>query len=276
MKDNYLKDFIFRLEKSGIHNAWQELIWLSCHALKISNNEFLSRLYLKNSFNSNEIEKIEKLISIRESGEPLQYILGIADFFGRDFFVGDGVLIPRHDTEILIHAVKENIDSEKNFSFVDWGTGSGCIAISLLLEFKNSFAYLIENSNEAVKYAKKNLKFYNLENRANFMMPNSEVEIFISNPPYIPSGEISSLMKEVKDYEPISALDGGVDGMDFYKIIFQQSKNLLKYNGFLILEIGDLNQVEILRDFMKEFKFIKYFYDDNKFPRCMVWRLEKF
>ena len=114
-----------------------------------------TQILARKEFSQNEIEKINSLISRREAGEPLQYIMGEADFYGRDFIVGEGVLIPRHDTETLIEGVKKYFAPEEKFSFLDFGTGSGCIAITILLEFKNSFAYMIEKSDKALTFAKK-------------------------------------------------------------------------------------------------------------------------
>ena len=129
---------------------------MTAHALGLSTTQILAR----KEFSQNEIEKINSLISRREAGEPLQYIMGEADFYGRDFIVGEGVLIPRHDTETLIEGVKKYFAPEEKFSFLDFGTGSGCIAITILLEFKNSFAYMIEKSDKALTFAKKNLERY--------------------------------------------------------------------------------------------------------------------
>ncbi len=262
-------DFLERLKSANIHNYKQEYKWLVCKALNISSTEFFLK---NNNFTLKEIQEIEVLISRREKHEPLQYIFGEADFFGRDFFVGSGVLIPRYDTETLINAALEIFADFNNINFLDWGTGSGCIALTLLLELKNSFAYLLEKNENAISYAKKNISRYKLENRVKFSEPDSEIELLISNPPYIPSSEIKNLMPEVRDYEPHSALDGGLDGMYFYREIFTQSKNILKSGGYLILEIGNSFQSEYLRNFMKEFKFIKSVFDNGNFSRCMVWR----
>ena len=265
MKVNF---FLERLKSADIHNYEQEFKWLVCEALNISSTEFFLK---NNNFNPEEFHKIDVLISRREKHEPLQYILGEADFYGRDFFVGSGVLIPRFDTETLVTAALELFSENADIKFLDWGTGSGCIALTLLLELKSSFAYLLEKNEIAISYAKKNISRYKLENRVSFSMPEN-IDLMISNPPYIPSDEIKNLMPEVKNYEPLSALDGGADGLNFYREIFIYAKNILKSNGYLILEIGNSFQYKYLRNFMKEFKFIKSVFDNGNFSRCMIWR----
>ena len=245
-----------------------EVFWLASYALNLTTSQLMTR----ENFSPDEISKIKSLIKRRENGEPLQYIMGVADFYGRDFEVGPGVLIPRHDTETLIDAVKEIFQADSKFDFLDWGTGSGCIAITLLLEFKNSFAFMLEASPAAVNYAEKNLARFDVRGRAKIISSldfQKKFDLIISNPPYIPTKEISNLMPEVKNYEPILALDGGEDGMDFYNLIFRQAKKILKPGGSLILEAGDLEQVQKLKNLDSEFVFTKQILDSGNFPRAL-------
>ena len=251
----------------------QEFLWLTSYALGLSSSQIMAR----EKFSDDEIAKINALIKRRENHEPLQYIMGTADFYGRDFEVGEGVLIPRHDTETLIEAAKKYFSPEKKFTFLDWGTGSGCIAVTLLLEFKNSFAVMLEKSPDAIYYAKKNLERFNLNDRAEIIeeLPDKIFDLIISNPPYIPSREIKNLMPEVKNFEPESALDGGIDGMNFYKLIFSQAKSALKADGYIILETGNLEQVNTLKNLDENFIFEDEFLDTGNFPRCLVFRRNK-
>ena len=262
-----VNQYILRLEHAGIINSQQETLWIMSHALGVNSSQILA----KNNFSHDELNKINALISRRESGEPLQYIFGEADFFTRDFVVGEGVLIPRHDTETLINAVMKYIDTQEKFVFIDFGTGSGCIAITILLEYINSFAYMIEKSDEAKKYAKINLEKYNLNQRAKIISGFDELDIhecrfIISNPPYIPSNEISGLMKTVRDYEPLLALDGGLEGMRFYDYIFSEAKKIKC--DYIILEIGNMKQIELLKH---KHLCIDEIFDDNDFPRCLIF-----
>lgn len=267
-----VSDYRKRLEHAGIENSYQESLWLISHALGVSHSVILAR----DSFSHDECTGIERVISRRVSGEPLQYIIGETDFYGRDFHVGRGVLIPRHDTETLIGAMKFIARPDESFSFADWGTGSGCIAVTVLLEFPNSFAFMIDESEEALTFARMNLERYNLTHRAKILSRIEDVHhkcrFIVSNPPYIPSNEIDGLMKSVRDYEPRSALDGGHDGMDFYRLILSQSLSVLDDDGYLILETGNMNQVHALESMSDDFMFVREVHDANDFPRCIVLR----
>jgi len=277
-----LNNFITRLKNLNISNPEQEFKWLACHALNINSAQLLTRDFSEQDFNI-----LNKFIVRREQGEPLQYIINSSSFYGRDFITGPGSLIPRQDTESLINAALELFNNNLNLKFLDWGTGTGCIAITLLLELQNSFAFMLDKSQDALNYARQNLEKYNLKDRAelllnledsqdNFKIFKPEnfannLDLIISNPPYIASNQIQNLMREVRDYEPHSALDGGADGLDYYKIIFNLASSSLKAQGRLILEIGDHNQFNYLKNFDNNFKFIKAFKDNSSFPRCMAF-----
>ena len=247
----------------------QEALWLTGYALGLNTSQLLAR----ESFTPEEEAKIDAVLSRRENGEPLQYIMGIADFWGRDFCVGEGVLIPRHDTEALIEAVMKHIPHDEEFTFVDWGTGSGCIGITLLLEFPHSEGYLLEASAQASRYAQLNLERWGVSERAHLVSSPeapAKCRVLVSNPPYIPSGEIGGLMREVRDFEPHSALDGGEDGMRFYGEIFALAVSL--ECELVVLETGSMNQVESLRTFSQDFELCDEVMDSSGFPRGLVFR----
>lgn len=253
----------------------QERQWLACHALGVSSAALLAHPELY------ERRSVQALFRRREAGEPLQYILGTAPFWGRDFHVGPGVLIPRQDTETLITAALELVPYEEPFTFLDWGTGSGCIAVTLLLERPDSFALMVDRSPAALKYAEENLKRYGLEARARLIRSETPDDIIleercalvISNPPYIPTEDIPGLMREVRDHEPHSALDGGPDGMDCYRLLFRHAPRWLRPRGLLILEMGDARQAEAFRSSPPAgFTFLREFLDDGGNPRCAVWQ----
>ena len=266
-----LDDISARLSDAGITNAKQESLWITGHALGIGSAEIFSR----DDFSPEESRKIDALISRRLEGEPLQYILGEADFYGRDFFVGPGVLIPRHDTETLIDGVKEIFDREESFTFLDWGTGSGCIAVTILLEFPNSRGCLIDVSHDALTYARKNINRCGLNDRCEIhtqkIFDSEQFDLIISNPPYIPSGEIPGLMREVKNFEPHSALDGGNDGMTFYREILALAMKSLKHGGYIIFETGNLQQVNEIET-CGGFESVSKIFDTGNFPRCIILR----
>ncbi len=201
---------------------------------------------------SKEIEKkFLEAIALRKKGYPLQYILKEVEFMGLKFYVDEGVLIPRQDTEILVeyilNLVKQN--KEKHYTIVELGTGSGCISLSLAYYIKKSFIYSIDIEEKSLEIANKNLERLELGHKVKLLKGDlfkgikslkleRKVDIVVSNPPYIPKGIIANLQEEVKTYEPIEALNGGEDGLNFYRIIIPESKKYLKKFGKLVLEIG--------------------------------------
>ena len=266
-----LNDISAKLSDAGIANATQESLWIIGHALGIGSAEIFSR----DEFSSDESRKIDAMISRRINREPLQYILGEADFYGRDFAVGPGVLIPRHDTETLIDGVKEIFARDDSFTFLDWGTGSGCIAVTILLEFPRSFGVMLDVSHDALNYARENLKRYGLNDRSEIFTPEifdgGEFDLIISNPPYIPSDEIPGLMREVKNFEPHTALDGGDDGMTFYREILALALKSLKHGGYIIFETGNFQQVNEIET-CGGFETVGKIFDTGNFPRCIILR----
>ena len=248
---------------AGISNPQQEALWLAEYALGVNSAGVLAR----QGFTPSEAAKIEAVILRRETGEPLQYITGEADFFGRDFRVGEGVLVPRHDTETLIYAALKHFARDEEFAFLDFGTGTGCIAVTLLLEFPRARAFLAEVSADARRFAAVNLDRYGVAGRAEFVDTWPACEVVVSNPPYIPSGEISGLVAGVRDYEPVCALDGGADGMNFYREIFARAES-----ECIILEMGNMQQVRELKSSCGRYIFCDTVKDDGGFPRCLVFR----
>ena len=204
------------------------------HAIGATHTQLLAR----DSFTDDEAGKIEAVISRRVSGEPLQYILGVADFYGRDFAVGPGVLIPRHDTETLIDGVKKVFAHDEAFRFLDWGTGSGCLAVTILLEFPNASGAAVDVSGEALSYARENAERWGVVDRAEFGDNGGEFALIVSNPPYIPSCEIAGLQREIRDFEPTLALDGGHDGMRYYRELQGLAMMRLKRGGISCLRRG--------------------------------------
>ena len=242
-------------------------MWLMSHAIGATHTQLLAR----DSFTDDEAGKIEAVISRRVSGEPLQYILGVADFYGRDFAVGPGVLIPRHDTETLIDGVKKVFAHDEAFRFLDWGTGSGCLAVTILLEFPNASGAAVDVSGEALSYARENAERWGVVDRAEFGDNGGEFALIVSNPPYIPSCEIAGLQREIRDFEPTLALDGGHDGMRYYRELQGLAMMRLKRGGYLVLEAGDLGQVRELCG-MEGFTLAGKILDGGNFPRCIIMR----
>lgn len=184
------------------------------------------------------------LVKRRAHCEPMQYILGHAEFMGLDFKVDKNVLIPRPDTEICAEYV---IDLLKNKSakLLDIGTGSGCITVSVLKNCANCTAEAVDISESALEIAKTNAFKNGVDGRVEFSktdilndFPRGVFECIVSNPPYIRKDVIPNLMKDVKDYEPHGALDGGEDGLLFYRRIAKEAVKHIKRGGALVFEIG--------------------------------------
>lgn len=204
----------------------------------------------------------EGYLSEREQGRPTQYILGEWEFMGLPFHVGEGVLIPRGDTEVLVETILEKQQSEPIKSILDIGTGSGCIPVSLGHYGKFEKIMAVDISPKALGYATKNaaenrvsIDFYESDLFKNIPSEwKGRLDAIVSNPPYIPKKDIEELMTEVKDFEPMNALDGGEDGLDFYRAIVEQGREWLKDGGWLFFEIG-YDQGEDLRNLLKEFGY---------------------
>jgi len=198
---------------------------------------------------SEEQEKVYKdLIYRRLKGTPTQYLTNEQEFMSLPFYVNNHVLIPRQDTEILVETALELIDRKKEFQVLDVCTGSGCIGISIAYYAPLSRVIGIDISEPALNVAEHNAKLNQVNDRVHFIKSNlfkgvpedlkGTIDMIVSNPPYIPTDEIKGLMKEVSEYEPTIALDGGKDGLDFYRFIVKDGKEYLKSGGILLFEIG--------------------------------------
>ena len=213
--------------------------------------------------NDEQLRIIEDMFSRRAGREPLQYILGYTDFMGLKIMVGIGVLIPRPETELMAeYAIKKcgsgkagksgsekdkrTTDNEQQRTFLDLCTGSGCLALALAKACPDSRVFGTDISGKAVEYARKNAGLNRIKNvqflEGHLFEPLRESQLFdliISNPPYIRNDEIGTLQPEIKDWEPLNALDGGEDGLGFYREIIPESRKHLKDNGTIMLELGD-------------------------------------
>ena len=213
---------------------------LAAHVLGISRSSLLTHAH--DPISAENAQQISALVNRRAKGEPSAYLTGEKEFMGIPFFVGEGVLIPRPDTETLVEWVLSAY-SDASPRVLDICTGSGCIAISIAHALPNATVTGYDISDTALAYAQKN----NQRNGTQVVFVkrdiltesiDSEYDLIVSNPPYIPHEEIARLMPDVKDFEPHLALDGGEDGLDFYPILAKKAKEALAPAGCLAVEIG--------------------------------------
>ena len=242
-------------------------------------------LYLNKNLqlDKNKALFISSVLKRRALGEPLQYILGKTEFMGLEFIVTPDVLIPRPETELLVEKTIEVATRAiacrpagncSHLKILDLGTGSGCIAISLAKFFPQTKIDAIDISKEALKVARQNAKIHNVKINFSRNQGDTQYDIIVSNPPYIPKAEINYLQLEVR-FEPRIALDGGVDGLDFYRKIAASSAQYLKKGGFLLLEIGfgQIKQVKNIFQKSAKFEIIDIIKDYNKIDRVVVAKL---
>jgi release factor glutamine methyltransferase len=197
----------------------------------------------EDELDNQQVEEFRVTIERRAAGEPLQYITGVQDFFGREFRVTPDVLIPRPETELLIEAALE-VSKAPQF-ICDVGTGSGCIAITLLCELHDARAVAVDKSPAALEIAKLNAQRLSVAERAEFVVSDCfdsldarEFDLIVSNPPYVSAGHLAGLQREVRDHEPLVALSPGPDGLTIIRRLVSQAPEFLKTNGHLIMEIG--------------------------------------
>ena len=192
------------------------------------------------------LERLQRFASRRLRGEPVVRIIGEKEFWGLKFTLNEATLVPRPETEMLVRLGLELLETRRSKRILDLGTGTGCIAIALLTESPSATAVAIDLSSEAIVAAQWNAERHGVAGRLDarqgaWFGPLSEDERFdliVSNPPYIEHATIETLAPEVKDHDPLLALDGGADGLDAYRAIVSRAPGFLKPGGALLLEIG--------------------------------------
>ena len=223
-------------------------------------------LYLKfdQPLKEDELALYREALKRRGRREPFQYIVGNVEFYGLEFKVNSSVLIPRPETEILVETVIENSNKEEKLKILDIGTGSGNIVVSILKHLVNSKAWGIDSSKEALKIAEENSKINLVDNRTIYSQKNilngfefeeKEFDIIVSNPPYISKNDYESLLPELKNYEPVSALTDEKDGLTFYKMISTKANQLLKPKGKIFFEVGQ-GQYTDVKNLLEKNNFI--------------------
>lgn len=288
-----LKEVAKLFESSGIEAAEKEAEMLVRHSFGLNTVE----IYRDNPEPSEEqIRTLESMLNRRLKHEPIQYILGHEEFLGMKILVQPGVLIPRPETEFMAEQAIKIIRAQttdirhqnlrprhfplptSHFSLLDLCTGSGCLALALAGVFPDFKVYGTDISEIAIKYAEENARLNYISNviflRGNLFEPIEKLATFdliISNPPYIRTDDIKNLQPEIKEWEPVSALNGGVDGLDFYRVLIPSARRFLKDNGIIMLELGlgqssdvvdifesaGYAQIEIIKDYAGIERIIK-------------------
>ena len=232
-------------------------------------------LNLREHLNKENLKDFKKLIFRRTKGEPIAYLTNYKEFWKNRFYVNKDVLIP--DTEILVEQILKIYDKTRKIKFLDIGTGSGCLLLSILKERANFSGTGVDISKKALKVASFNAKLQHLNNRVKFY--NSDIDKFflgkydliLSNPPYIKKFDLKYLDRDVALYEPSLALNGGKDGLSEITKVINKASNLIKKNGKLILEIGCFQRNEVVKKLKnKSFYINKIVKDYGKNDRCII------
>ena len=243
------------LDTAGTANVAQETLWLLASALEMEHHALVSRT--DEPVSVEQLAHAKALVSRRMAREPLQYILGTQEFCGLDFFVNSSVLIPRPETELLVHAALKEGGLAEGATLVDLGTGSGCIAVTLATILDGVRILAVDCSAEALQVARSNAIRHGVGAKIDWLEGDllaplrdrnliGTVDVIVSNPPYIADGEWEQLQPEVRNFEPRLALVAGQKGTEFHERLFRDCKEFLVPDGLLVMEIGQ-GQLPLVR-----------------------------
>lgn len=278
--DLYL-DVRQRLRESGVEASTLEARELVCFGTGKSREELArdSRLYA-----SPEREaQVRRLVERRMAGEPVAYLIGEWEFYGLPLDISQDVLIPRADTEVLAEQAIAYIQTLGECRVLDLCAGSGCVGLAIASQAPQARVVLGEIDDSALKICRQNIRRNNLSARVMPIQMDArekparslgEFQCIVSNPPYIPTGDIAGLEASVRDYEPHMALDGGADGMDFYRSIAEQWKEALTPGGRIYFEVG-IGQADTVLRLMRSQGFgdLQIIKDHHKIPRVVLGTL---
>lgn len=266
------------LLESGCSSAFLDAELLMAHVLG-KNREFIIG---RPEYELSEKESAEynELLNRRKNREPVAKIIGKKEFWGREFFVNSATLDPRPDSECLIEAVFEIFpDKNQPLKIIDFGTGTGCLLLTVLAEYPNSQAIGVDIDRNTLDIAIKNAEKLGLAKRSKFILNDwakgieGKFDLIISNPPYIKNSDIKNLEPEVSIHEPYTALAGGWDGLDCYRTIAPSVNNLLEKDAYLIFEFG-MGQEEAVKTIFEKcgIRFVSFKRDMAGIIRCIVAR----
>ena len=242
---NAIRDAVRRLGQAGVKSPQVDVEWLIADLLSCNRSEI--PLHAQTDLTAEDQDLFSRRVERRTRREPLQHILGTANFLGYDFQVSAEVLIPRPETEVLVELALEFLVNLPNPSVFDLGTGSGCIALSLAKRCPKASIIGTDVSREALALARANAVSLGILDQVEFrhadglavFAKGKQVDLILSNPPYVPTANIDTLEPEVRDHDPRLALDGGPDGMQFYRLLADEGQSHLKSGAKLMAEFGD-------------------------------------
>lgn len=271
------------LKGKGVESPRLQAEWLLAHALGLPR----LRLYLEfdRVLSTAEIETARALIQRRGRREPLQHILGTVSFCGLELDVGPQALIPRPETELLAEQAWTWLQGRQNpaATVFDFGTGTGCLAITVAVKCPGVRCHALEISPDALRLAQANAQRHGVADRIEFhlgdgfapLSPELRFDLGVANPPYVASPEIDTLAPEVKDFDPRGALDGGADGLDYYRRLAAEARERLRPGGVLLLEMGD-GQAPRIQNAFRQYKWVveRVVEDYSARPRVLMVRAE--
>lgn len=261
-----------RLQEFGIDTFALDARILICHAMQYTHEEFV--LHGDDIVSHDHIQCIDNFVIQRLAGRPVAKIIGYKEFYGRNFKTTNDTLDPRPDSETLIDTVLTRLRSHNHqtdaLRILDLGTGTGCLLLTLLAELPNALGVAVDQSAAALSVARENAQMlglvselesgFGIEDRVTFVQSDwltqitGMFDVIISNPPYIPQGDIAGLAIDVREFDPYAALSGGADGLDPYRIIIPQLQKFLVPNGLAAFELG-MGQADDVADMLRQSGF---------------------
>jgi release factor glutamine methyltransferase len=272
-----LKESSRILEAAGVPEARREAGSMLSFVLGKDRTFLIS--HAEDPVDDDSLDQLREFVERRAAGEPLQYITGVQDFYGREFRVTPDVLIPRPETELLVEAAI-GVTKNENAVICDVGTGSGCIAITLLCELPDARAVALDKSAAALEIAKLNAAKQSVTDRVEFVVSDCfetlnsnehQFDLIVSNPPYVSASALAGLQREVRDHEPLVALSPGPDGLSVIRRLLSEAPAFLKPHGHLLMEIG-FDQGEAVYNLVDNsvWSFLEVRPDLQSIPRIVV------
>jgi release factor glutamine methyltransferase len=269
------------LGKKGVESPRLQIELLLAHLLGLPRMQLY--LNFERVLTPVELKALRALVKRRGQREPLQHIVGTTSFCGLELSVNRWALIPRPETELLAERAWQFLSALNSRPPIalDFGTGTGCLAITLTLKCPTAQLFAIDISNEALELARQNAGRHNVTDRIEFLAGDgfaalsngARFDLIVANPPYIPSATIATLAPEVRDHDPQLALNGGADGLDFYRRLATEAAAFLKPDGRIMLELGDDQAGAVSEMFMQQKWVVEAVQEDySRQPRVLVAR----